>query len=103
MKKLSTVTIMRRWNEPQILITVNNEAIELKMTMTDFQAAITDEICSRLQSDMASAIGSVTWTFKESTFQNRVNEAIQKVLPSAIDGAVSAALMAIKQESKKII
>lgn len=103
MKELTTITVMRKWDNPQILITVNDELLELKMTMTDFQAAITDEVCSRLQSDMASAIGPVTWTFKEDTFRNRVDGAIKKVLPAAIADAVSVALSAIKGESIKVM
>lgn len=103
MKELSTITIMRKWNHPQILITVNNELIELKMTMTDFQRIMTEEIRNRLRTELAAAIGSVTWTFREDTFRQKAGDAIDATVPDVIANAITVALEAIKSESSKVM
>lgn len=94
---------MRKWNNPQILITVNNELIELKMTMTDFQKVMTEEIRNRLRSDLANAIGSVAWTFREDTFRKKVEDAVDATVPDVIANAITVALESIKSESSKVM
>lgn len=94
---------MRRWNNPQILITVNNELIELKMGLEDFQGAVTAEVLKTLSKELASTIGSVTWTFKQETFNTKAVSALEKVLQPAISNAIGEAINAIKGESIKVV
>lgn len=76
---MKKVTISRYWNRPEINITVNDELISLNMKMDDFIKALKEEI------------GSVTWTFRDKTF----NE--------AMDNAVQSVIKKVKEESVKVM
>lgn len=73
------VTIMRRWNHPQINITLDEDGISIKMDLNDFLAALQKEI------------GKVTWTFTESTFAQQFTNAVNNVLT------------AMKRETLKVV
>jgi preprotein translocase subunit SecE len=73
------VTIMRKWNHPQIHITINEEEINLKMDLHEFMSAVREEI------------GRVTWTFTKETFDEQFNNAVSKVIT------------AVKRETHKVV
>lgn len=73
------ITISKKWNNPQIKVTVDYEGIDLKTDLADFIIALKQEI------------GSITWTFKKDTFDKMLDEAIQRILSE------------IKKESVKVV
>lgn len=76
---MKKVTISRYWNRPEINITVNDESISLNMKMDDFIKALKEEI------------GSVTWTFRDKTFNETMDNAVQSVIKK------------VKEESVKVM
>jgi hypothetical protein len=76
---MKKVTISRYWNRPEINITVNDELISLNMKMDDFIKALKEEI------------GSVTWTFRDKTFNETMDNAVQSVIKK------------VKEESVKVM
>jgi hypothetical protein len=76
---MKKVTISRYWNRPEINITVNDELISLNMKMDDFIKALKEEI------------GSVTWMFRDKTFNETMDNAVQSVIKK------------VKEESVKVM
>lgn len=76
---MKTLTVSRKWNNPHIEITVDNEAIQLRMTAEDFRLALIQEI------------GPVAMVFKQATFEKMVSDAFGRV----ING--------VKEESAKVL
>lgn len=75
----SVVTISRKWNNPKILTTINDEEISLKIELSDFVDAVIQEI------------GSVTFTVRDSSFRAKVYQAVERVLEG------------VKEESAKVV
>jgi len=73
------VTIMRRWNNPKIHITIDEDDINIKMNFKEFMSAVKHEI------------GRVTWTFKKETFDQQ------------FDLAVDTVITAMKRETSKVV
>jgi len=73
------VTIMRKWNYPQIFINITDDEINISMPLEAFMQAVKTEI------------GSVTWTFSKETFNSNFNNAVGKVVSS------------MKRETTKVI
>jgi hypothetical protein len=73
------VTIMRRWNNPKINIFIDDDEINIKMTLNDFLMAVKEEI------------GAVTWTFTKDSFVTQ------------FDNAVARIITAMKRETAKVI
>ncbi len=72
------ITISRKWNNPQIDITVNPEGIELSCSIPDFAEAL------------ATEIGPVTWVFRDATFRARFDAAVAKVISGIKEESVKA-------------
>lgn len=73
------ITILRKWNHPQIHIWISDEEIGLKMSIEDFKEALKKEI------------GSVTWVFRKESFEKMLDNAINQIISD------------IKKESAKIM
>lgn len=56
-----------------------------------------------MRTELAAAIGSVTWTFREDTFRQKAGDAIDATVPDVIANAITVALEAIKSESSKVM
>lgn len=79
MKEHTTITICKKWSRPEIMMTVNDELIEIKMRLVDFTDVLKREI------------GKVTWVFTEKEFAKR------------FEAAVEAAIKAMKDETRKVV
>jgi hypothetical protein len=75
----SCVTITRYWSNPKIQTKITDESISLSISLDDFITAIKKDI------------ESVTWTFKQTTFEKQLDEAVMSVLEK------------IKEESIKVV
>jgi hypothetical protein len=113
----SVVTISRYWNSPKITTSVSKESISLSMDMEDFISALKTEIGfspviegepQEILAKLKAEVGSVTWVFKDETFENQLTAAFNKVVKeSKIDTQVETAIMSVlekvKEESIKVI
>lgn len=73
------VTIMRRWNNPKINISIDDDEIYIKMNLNDFMSAVKEEI------------GAVTWTFTKDSFSTQFDNAVLKIVT------------AMKRETSKVV
>jgi len=79
MKQRVVITVSRKWNNPRIETTINDEGISLSMSLEDFAEALLAEI------------GSVAFTVTKGQFKDKVRAAIERVITG------------IKEESAKVV
>lgn len=77
MKEL--ITILRKWNNPEIRMWINNDEIGIQVTLDDFVQA------------MKQAVGPVTWVFTKEEFDRRFDQAYEQVIQE------------IKKQSTKVV
>ena len=75
----TVVTISRYWHNPQIMTVIWKDGISLTMNMSDFVEALKKEI------------GSVTWTIRDKSFEQKIDQAVMNILSK------------IKEESAKTL
>ena len=97
---MKTVTILRRWNNPKIEITVYNDSIELTMTLEDFVRALTDEVAEKVVVEAVQAAGNPTLLFTNAQLEKRLLSALegekaQQIFIEATERIVEA----VKQET----
>jgi hypothetical protein len=73
------VTISRYWGYPKVNTIITDEFIGLRISLENFTKALKEEI------------GSVTWVVRKETFDERLDQAVMRVLEK------------VKQESVKIV
>ena len=62
------VSVGRKWNNPEIYHTVNQQGIDLSIKLEDFIEALKTEM------------GSVTWTVTKAQFSQQVDDAVRQVI-----------------------
>ena len=100
---MKTVTILRRWNNPRIEITVSSEAIALAMTLEDFVRALTDEVAEKVVMEAVQAAGNQTLLFTNAQLERRLlaaleGEKAQQIFIEATERIIEA----VKQETVKL-
>lgn len=68
MRHGTNIVISRHWDNPRISIVVDASHIGITMTLNDFLEALKNEI------------ESVTWTFRQATFHQQYDEAVERVI-----------------------
>ena len=101
---MKTVTILRKWNHPQISITVTNESIGIEMSLHDFLAALADEAAEELVVDIAKSSGNPTFVFTNKQLQERLVKVIESERTNEIlTAAANRIIDAAKMETSKVI
>lgn len=101
MKKL---TIIRKWNNPQILISVSNEQISLEMSLDDFIRALTDEVAEPLVESIAATAGSPGFLFTNAQLQKRMVNAVESDKAQALfKEAAERIITEVKKETVKVV
>jgi len=104
------VTVSRKWTQPQIEINITGDEIALSMPLSDFLAALRQEIDTQLPTfldTIKQQIGSVTWVFTQATFDATFTRAVntateQGILDKIFQDASDKVVMGIKEESTKV-
>ena len=104
----TVLTISKKWNQPQIKITLGQEGIELQMDMTDFREALKRELgfMEDFRTILKNEIGSITWTFKKETFDKKLDEAWiahKDIFDKQLDEAIQRIISGVKEESAKVV
>jgi len=68
MKSGIFVTISSKWSQPTVYTLVDDEGISLSVPVEDFVEALVREI------------GPVTWVIRDATFQEKVAQALGRVI-----------------------
>ena len=105
--KKEYVTISRKWNRPNIEITVTIEDISLRMSMDDFTEALKAELETEgFVERIKTGVGPVTWVLRRETFHKKVDgaaEAAKETLHDAIEEAIERIISGVKEESAKVM
>lgn len=67
-KPVALVTVSRKWNNPQIEITVNNLEINLSISMDDFVQALLEEF------------GNPALVVTKGQFSSRLRQSVERVI-----------------------
>ena len=112
------VTILRKWNSPEILTIVSDEEISISISLSDFMQAVKSElspkpICESLETivtTLENNIGPITWVFTKNEFRQRLTTALEQLMltqeacfSTNIDIAITKVLSNVKKESCKIM
>ena len=99
------VTVSRHWDNPQIRTTISKDGIKLEMNMGDFFDALKREFAvHEFRDEIRQGIGSVTTVIKQSTFDQRFNDAFAKAwFEKRLEDAVKKVITGIKEESIKAV
>ena len=101
---MSTVTICREWNNPQIKITVSNKNISLEMTLDDFLIALADEAAEPIVESIAENAGNPSfWFTKEALTKNLVKALEGNIAHAEFVKAANRIVDKVKSESTKIM
>lgn len=100
----STVTILRKWNNPHIQITVDASGIELSMTLDDFIKALTDEVAEPLVKQVVQDAGNPALLFTKGQLEKRMVDSIEGDKAHAVFvEATERVIEAVKAETNKIV
>ena len=105
------VTVSRRWDNPQISISITGDEIALSMALADFLTALRQEIDLQIPAfldTIKQQIGSVTWVFTQATFDATFAKAVnatteQGILDKIFQDAADKVVKGIKEESVKVV
>lgn len=103
------VTISRHWNNPEIRMTVNSEAISLEIDLSNFLEALRQEInLDDMLEALRKEIGSVTYVFRQKTFDEIFATAVGNVMKrgtfnEGFKTACDIVAKRIKAESRKVV
>ena len=101
---MTKVTILRKWNNPQIAITVSDDGIGVEMTLSDFLIALADEVAEPLVQSVAIDAGNPSLWFTKETLVKKLTDAIEgdKARQQFADAA-SKVIDTVKQETTKVV
>ncbi len=101
---MNKVTILRKWDNPQITINVTNEEISLEMSLDAFVRALTDEVAEPLVKDVSQLIGNPTFLVTNAMLQKKMVYAIESQRTQAIFiEATQRIIEEIKKETVKVM
>lgn len=101
---MTTVTICREWNNPQIHITVSNKDIALEMTLDDFLIALADEAAEPIVESIAGNAGNPSfWFTKEALTKNLVKALEGNIAHTEFVKAANRIIDKVKLESTKVM
>jgi hypothetical protein len=99
------ITISRHWDNPSIKTTVSQEGIALEMNMDDFFVALKKEFAiHEFRDEIRQSIGSVTTVIKQTTFDQRFNDAFASAwFEKRLENAIKKVIAGMKEESTKVM
>lgn len=101
---MTKITILRKWNNPHIAISLSNEAIGIEMTLDDFIMALTDEVAEPLVKAIVEDAGNPTLLFTNAQLTKRLVDSIEGSKAHAVFvEATDRIVEAVKAETVKIM
>lgn len=100
---MKMITILRRWNNPNIQIQVTDQSIELTMTLDDFILALADEVAEPLVRQVVQDAGSPLLLLTNAQLEKRLVTTIESEKAHAIFiEATTEIIEAVKAETRKL-
>ena len=103
MDSRSVVTVTRKWNNPNILVWVNDEAIGMGMKLDDFVVSMYHELSVSLPQKLVDEIGNPTFLVTTAQLQSKINAAIKAVLLDDLKLAAAEVELEMRQKSATVV
>lgn len=109
------VTIMRKWNNPEINMWIDNKSIGLSMDLEDFSSCVIEDFLknadiNKLISDTGDKFGRVATVFRKKTFKSKLEESYNSISEKELDGIKNQlnssfinVIKEIKRQSTKVV
>lgn len=102
MIRKSKVTISRKWNTMDILIWVSNRSIGMQVDLDDFVEALSLSVMERLPCKLADKIGNPLLIVSKSQLQEKIHEALSKILPEEMNLSMKLVEQEIKDKTSEL-
>jgi hypothetical protein len=97
------VTIMRKWNNPEITIQISDQSIKLNISLKDFLKALVDEAAEPLVRAVATESGNPFMLMTNNQLTERLVNALEGAEANLIfQKAAETVIDSIKMESNKV-
>lgn len=101
---MKTITILRKWGNPEIFIELTDQGISIELTLAQFIRALADEVAEPLVETIANDAGNPSLWFTKEALRKNLVQAIEgeKAHQHFVDAA-SHIISAVKQETVKVM
>ena len=101
---MEKVTIIRKWNDPEIRVSIDSEGIGICMELSDFVRALADEVAEPTVSQIAKDAGNIAMLMTNAQLQKRMvssieSQKVQDIFISAMKEIIEQA----KAQTSKVI
>lgn len=101
---MKKITILRKWNNPEIIITMTDELIGMEMTLPDFLRAMADEVAEPLVAQVVEDAGNPLLWLSSAGLSKRLIAAIEgDKMNTLFVAAADRVVTAVKQETNKVV
>ena len=101
---MEKITILRKWNNPEIKVSITSEEIAISINLEDFVRALADEVAEPTVKQIAEDAGNVTLLITNAQLQKRMiasieGQKVQNIFLKAMKDIIEQA----KAETSKVI
>lgn len=101
---MEKITILRKWNNPEIKVSISSEDIAISINLEDFVRALADEVAEPTVKQIAEDAGNVALLMTNAQLQKRMvssieGQKVQDIFLSAMKEIIEQA----KAETSKVI
>lgn len=101
---MEKITIIRKWNNPEIKVSITSEEIAISINLEDFVRALADEVAEPTVKQIAEDAGNVTLLITNAQLQKRMvssieGQKVQDIFLKAMKDIIEQA----KAETSKVI
>ena len=101
---MKRVVIVKRWNNPQIDISIDREGIEIGMSVQDFVTGLADEAAELLAAEIAGKAGNPLTLMTNAQLVQRIVSAVESDSARKIfTDAANRVFSAMKAETVKVV
>lgn len=101
---MKKVTILRKWNNPEIIISVNDESIGLDIPLDAFLTGLLDELVEPLVKHVADTAGNPSLWVSKAMVVSKLTSALEtSTSKQCFIEAANKVIDAVKQESSKVM
>lgn len=101
---MEKVTILRKWNDPEIKLTVTSDAISISMNLHDFVRALADEVAEPTVRQITEDAGNIALLMTNSQLQKRMVDSIEsEKVQTIFANAMKEIIERVKAESAKLL
>lgn len=101
---MEKVTILRKWNNPEIRLSVTTDGISISMNLPDFVRALADEVAEPTVRQITEDAGNIALLFTNGQLQKRMVDSIEGEKVQVIfANAANQIIERMKAESSKLL